>query len=177
MLDDVPLGRGSRVAVAGPPGAGATTLLRELAASLAGESEIELYVVLAGVRPEEVAEWNEAAGDAGVSGGSFEQSPDVFAQAAELAVERAKRRVERGGHAAVVIDSLAGLPPAVARRVFGAARATEQGASLTVVAAVGESPEPLRWATSRVKFSAPVPGATAPVVDAAGSGTLRADRL
>jgi transcription termination factor Rho len=177
VLDGVPLGRGSRVAVAGPPGAGATTLLRELAASLAGESEIELYVVLAGVRPEEVAEWNEAAGDASVSGGSFEQPLDVLGQAAELAVERAKRRVERGGHAAVVIDSLAGLPPAVARRVFGAARATEKGASLTVVAAVGEASEPLRWATSWVKFSAPVPGATAPVVDAAGSGTLRADRL
>ena len=30
-LADVPFGRGSRVAVAGPPGAGATTLLRELA--------------------------------------------------------------------------------------------------------------------------------------------------
>jgi transcription termination factor Rho len=176
-LDGVALGRGSRVAVAGPPGAGATTLLRGLAATLAAESEIELHVVLAGVRPEEVAEWREAAGDASVSGGSFEQSPDALAQAAELAIERAKRRVERGEHAAVVIDSLAGLPPAVARRVFGAARATEAGASLTVVAAVGDASEPLRWATSWVKLSAPLAGASAPVVDAAGSGTLRADRL
>ena len=30
-LKDAPFGRGSRVAIAGPPGAGATTLLRELA--------------------------------------------------------------------------------------------------------------------------------------------------
>ena len=173
----MPLGRGSRVAVAGPPGAGATTLLRELAGSLAEEPEIEVYVVLAGVRPEEVAEWREAAGSATVSGGSFEGSLESLGQAAELAVERAKRRVERGEDAAVLIDSLAGLPTAVARRVFGAARATEAGASLTVVAAVGDATEPLRWATSWVKFAAPEPGATAPAIDAAGSGTLRADRL
>ncbi len=177
VLDAVPLGRGSRVAVAGPPGAGATTLLRELAGSLAGEPAIEVYVVLAGVRPEEVAEWREAAGSATVSGGSFELSPDALGQAAELAVERAKRRVERGEDAAVIVDSLASLPAAVARRVFGAARATEAGASLTVVAAVGDATEPLRWATSWVKFATPEAGATAPAIDAAASGTLRADRL
>ena len=34
-LDAVPFGKGSRVAVTGPPGAGATSLLRELAKSLA----------------------------------------------------------------------------------------------------------------------------------------------
>ena len=60
-------------------------------------------------------------------GGSFDRSPEPQAQAAELAVERAKRRVERGGHAAVVVDSLDALPPSARRRVFGAARATEEG--------------------------------------------------
>src|SRR3954452_24415504 len=55
-LADVRFGRGSRVAVGGPPGAGATTLLREIAASLAGQ-DVEVAVVLAGVRPEEVTEW------------------------------------------------------------------------------------------------------------------------
>jgi transcription termination factor Rho len=173
-LDAVPLGRGSRVVVAGAPGAGATTVLRELAAALAAQPELELYVVLAGVRPEEVAEWREAAGGAQVSGGSFESAPDALAQAAELAVERAKRRVERGAHAAVVVDSLQGLAPSAARRVLGAARATEEGGSLTVVAAVGEASEPLRWATSRIVLEA---GEGALSVDAARSGTLRADRL
>jgi transcription termination factor Rho len=176
-LGSVPLGRGSRVAVAGPPGAAATTLLRELVAGLAAEPEIELYVVLAGVRPEEVAEWREVAGSAPVSGGSFDNPPDAISQAADLAVERAKRRVERGAHAAVVIDSLEALSPGAARRVLGAARATDGGGSLTVVAAVGSAPEPLRWATSRVVLAAPAEGATAPVVDAALSGTLHADRL
>jgi hypothetical protein len=34
--------------------------------------------------------------------------------------------------------------------VFGAGRATEEGGSLTVIAVVGDEPEPLRWATTRV---------------------------
>src|SRR5207237_1329599 len=62
-LADVPFGKGSRVAIGGPPGAGASKLLREIAAVL-GEKhpEVELAVTLAGVRPEEVGEWraNEA---------------------------------------------------------------------------------------------------------------------
>src|SRR5688572_29599237 len=90
-LKDVPFGRGSRVAIAGPPGAGATTLLRHVAQELSGDEEIDLHVVLAGALPEEVTEWRRIDGLA-VTGGSFDRSPDAQAQAAELAVERAKRR-------------------------------------------------------------------------------------
>jgi transcription termination factor Rho len=153
-LKELPFGKGSRVAVAGPPGAGATTLLREITARLAERHpDLELQVVLVGVRPEEVAEW-QADAKAPVSGGSFDRSVDAQAQAAELAVERAKRRAERGSHAAIVIDTLEALPPGAQRRVFGAGRATEEGGSVTVVAAVGEAREPLRWATTRVLLGA-----------------------
>ena len=38
----------------------------------------------------------------------------------------------------VVIDSLEALPPGARRRVFGAGRATEEGGTLTVLAAVGD---------------------------------------
>jgi transcription termination factor Rho len=100
------------------------------------------------VRPEEIAAWRELGPP--VVGGSFERSPEAQAQAAELAVERAKRQVERGGHAAVVIDSLQALPPGTRRRVFGAGRATEEGGTLTILAAGGEDHELLRWATARV---------------------------
>jgi transcription termination factor Rho len=176
-LKDVPFGRGSRVAVGGPPGAGSTTLLREIAATLAKKhSDLQLAVALAGVRPEEVTEW-QRAGTAPVSGGSFDLSPDAQAQAAELAVERAKRIVERGGHAAIVIDSLESLPPAVQRRVFGAARATEEAGSLTVIASIGMGWEPQRVATTRVMLDPPAPGGKAPQVAAARSATLRADLL
>src|SRR4051812_38947719 len=136
-LGEVTYGRGSRIAIGGPPGAGATTLLREFAATLREKhSEIELAVTLAGVRPEEVTEWRRAA-EVPVSGASFDRSADSQAQAAELAIERAKRVVERGGHAALIVDSLESLPPAVQRRVFGAAPAAEGGGPAPAVAAAG----------------------------------------
>ena len=168
-LKDVPFGLGSRVAIAGPPGAGATTLLRHLAGELSGNEEIALQVVLVGALPEEVTEWRRTDG-LEVAGGSFDRSPDAQAQAAELAVERAKRRVERGGHAVVVIDSLEALPAGARRRIFGAGRATEVGGTLTVIAAGGGEREPLRWATTRVVLGPD--GKLAPE-----SGTVRADAL
>jgi transcription termination factor Rho len=168
-LKDVPFGRGSRVAIAAPPGDAATALLRELADSVSGSEEIGVEVVLAGALPEDVTEWRRREGLA-VSGGSFDRSPDAQAQAAELAVERAKRRVERGGHAVVLIDSLDSLPAGARRRIFGAGRATEEGGTLTVIAAVGADREPLRWATTRVVLGAD--GSLSPE-----SGTVRADAL
>jgi transcription termination factor Rho len=167
-LRKVPFGRGSRVAVAGPPGAGASRLLHELAGTLAQADDIDVQVVLVGVRPEEVGEWR--SGDLDVVGGSFERSSDAQAQAAELAIERAKRTVERGGHAAVVVDSLAALPGSAQRRVFGAARATTEGGTLTVIAATGDSEEALRWATTRIVLE---PGGK----PGPSSGTLREDAL
>jgi transcription termination factor Rho len=168
-LKDVPYGRGSRVAIAGLLGANVTALLREIAQELSGDEELGVQVVLAGALPEDVTEWHRAEGLA-VTGGSFDRSPDAQAQAAELAVERAKRRVERGGHAVVLIDSLEGLPAGARRRVFGAGRATEEGGTLTVIATVGGSSEELRWATTRVVVGPD--GKLAPE-----SGTLRADSL
>jgi transcription termination factor Rho len=169
-LDAIPFGRGSRVAVSGPPGAGATTLLRQVAKVLAdSHEELVLQIVLAGVRPEELGEWGSTG--LPVVGGSFDRSVEAQTQAADLAVERAKRQVERGGHAVVVIDALDALPPGTRRRLFGAGRATEEGGTLTLFAAVGEDREPLRWATTRIVLEA---GGR---VSGGDSGTLHADRL
>src|ERR671918_1038319 len=169
-FDAAPFGKGSRVAIGGPPGAGATTLLVETARTLTDRyPEMNVQVVLAGVRPEEVTGWREAGFNA--VGGSFERSPEAQAQAAELAVERAKRHVERGGHAAVVIDALDALPPGVRRRLFGAARATAEGGTLTIVAATGHDTEALRWASTRLVLERPGQ------VAADASGTLAVNRL
>jgi transcription termination factor Rho len=168
-LGDVAYGRGSRVAVGGPPGAGTTSLLREVVGSLHKEDDVELVVVLLGARPEEVTEWRKLDG-VSVAGGAFDRPIDEQTQIADLAVERAKRIVERGGHAALVIDSLDALPPAAARRVFGAARSVEEGGSLTIVAATGLAGEPQRVATTRVLLE---PGGKVNE----GSGTLRAELL
>jgi transcription termination factor Rho len=166
-LDSAPFGKGSRVAIAGPPGSGATSLLRRIVSELAGGS-LEPVVVLAGVRPEELTEWRRESGIT-VAGGAFDGSMDEQAQVAEMAVERAKRAVEQGRDAVILVDSLDSLPAAVARRVFGAARKLEEGGSLTVIAATRESTEPLRVATTRIVLDG---GSVA-----AGSGTTRADLL
>jgi transcription termination factor Rho len=172
-LESAPFGRGSRVAVGGPPGAGITTLLRRIALELAKQDDLDLTVVLAGVRPEEVTEWRREE-SLRVVGGAFDRPVDEQAQAAEIAVERAKRRVESGGHAAIVLDSLDALPPAVARRVFGAARCLEEGGSLTVIASTGLAGEPQRLATTQIVLEAD--GSGAPKL-APSSGTLQAERL
>ena len=54
--------------------------------------------------------------------------------------------------------------------MFGAGRATEEGGTLTVIAAVGGEPEPLRWATTRVVLGPD--GKLAPEI-----GTVRGDAL
>ena len=164
-LDGTPYGKGSRVAIAGPPGSGATTLLRRIAETL---GDLSPTVVLAGVRPEEVTEWRQQEGLT-VAGGAFDGSTEEQAQVAEMAIERAKRTVERGEDAVVAIDSLDSLPPSVARRVFGAARRAQEGGSLTVIAVVGQAPEPMRVATTRIVLENGSPGP--------GSGTTRAELL
>ena len=164
----LPFGKGSRVAIGGPPGAGATRLLREVTEAL--EGDLDVLVVLAGVRPEEVTDWKRI-GKLNVAGGGFDRPPDELAQIAEMAVERAKRIAERGADAIVIVDGLDALQPAAARRVFGAARNTEEAGSLTVVAATGSAGELQRLATTRVVLTAE--GS----LDAGASGTLRGELL
>jgi len=174
-LQGTPYGKGSRVAVAGPPGAGATTLLRRIVTTLGErQPELQLTVVLAGARPEEVGEWRQAV-SVPVVGGSFDQSPDRQGEAASMAIERAKRAAEGGRDAVVIVDSLEALPATAARRVFGAARNTEEAGSITVVAATGVGPEPARHATTRIVLR-PSP-ATDIELDEGTSGALRAELL
>ncbi len=177
-LDGTPFGRGSRVAIGGPPGSGITTLLRRVVLGLkAAHEDLDVVVVLSGVRPEEVTEWKRDSAVT-IAGGGFDRPVDEQAQAAESAIERGKRAAESGRHAVVVVDSLDALPPAAARRVFGAARATEEAGTLTVIASTGTAGEPLRQATTRIVLE---PGATGsgpqPPQLAPASGTLRADLL
>ncbi len=167
-MHGLPFGKGSRVAIGGPPGAGATRLLREITDAL--EDDLDVLVVLAGVRPEEVTEWKRAEGMT-IAGGGFDRPPDELAQITEMAVERAKRIAERGGDAILIIDGLDALQPAAARRVFGAARNTEEAGSLTIVAATGSGGELQRLATTRVVLAGD--GG----LDSPASGTLREDLL
>ena len=162
------------MAISGPPGAGATTLLREIVAALPEGDDVPVQVALAGARPEEVAEW--PASGAEVVGGSFDRSPEAQAQAAELAVERAKRRSSAAATPWWSSTPCDALPPGRAGAGCSArAATTEEGGSLTVIAVTGDDPRPCAG-PPRGSCSIPRPDAPVPQVSAA-SGTLRADRL
>src|SRR3954452_5860833 len=70
-----PLGKGSRAVIAGPSRSGKTEALRRLAGAVAGREGLELTVVLAGVRPEEIGDWR-VAGVEPVGALSFAASSD-----------------------------------------------------------------------------------------------------
>jgi transcription termination factor Rho len=133
-----------------------------------------VLVVLAGVRPEEVADWGEGE-PAPLSTLSFAASPDAQAQAVEQAVEQGRRVAARGGDAVVVIDTLEWLAPPAARRALGAARNLDGGGSLTIVAT---APVPLGGETTVVSLDAHLTALRRfPALDLAASGTLREELL
>src|SRR4029077_4534165 len=53
-----PFGKGSRVTIVGASRAGKTEALRRLVAAMAARDELSVSLVRAGVRPEEISEWN-----------------------------------------------------------------------------------------------------------------------
>lgn len=176
-LSATPIGKGSRVAVVDPPGAEAVSLLRRTVAALR-EHHADLYlaVALAGGRPEDAALWR--SGEVGVVGGAADGSIDDHSQAAELALERAKRIAEGGGDALLVVDSLEAIAPDAARRIFASARRLEGGGSVTVIGTIAVSDELARLATTRIVLEAGTGarGDEAPTVSPA-SHTVRADLL
>ena len=172
IADLAPIGRGSRVSIVGASGSGRTTTLRALAVELAAQEGVEVHVVLAGARPEELPEW-VAAELTPEAVATLAAGPDAQVQAVDRVVDTAKRNVARGGHAAVVIDALDQLPPGLARRALAAARSVPDGGTLTIVAA---GREPVGGETTVIALTDG--GAEKhPVLDAAASRTLRTEAL
>jgi transcription termination factor Rho len=128
-----PLGRGSRAVIVGAPRAGKTETLRRLLDAVSGREGLEVTLVLAGARPEEITAWQEGP-LAPVAALSLAASADSQGQAIERAIDAAKRVAARGGDALVLIDSLDGLHPHAARKALVAARNLREGGSLTVIA-------------------------------------------
>jgi transcription termination factor Rho len=169
-----PFGRGSRVTIVGPPRAGKTEALRRLAATLAAHNDIQLLVVLAGVRPEEISEWQQGPLEP-LAAVSFAASADGQAQAVERAVDQARRLAARGSHPVVLIDTLSGLHPHAARKLLAAARSIAGGASLTMIAT---ATEPLGGETTVIALD-PLLATTGrfPALDLIASWTIRPELL
>ena len=151
-----PIGLGQRGLVVSPPKAGKTTILRQIAHSVAVNiPDAVLMVVLIGERPEEVTEMRRAVqGD--VFASTFDESVEDQCRVAELALERSKRLVETGRNVIILLDSITrlaraynlavpssgrtlsgGIDPVALyppKKFFGAARNIEGGGSLTIIA-------------------------------------------
>ena len=169
-----PFGKGSRVSIVGASRAGKTEALRRLAASLAEHEDLQLFVVLAGVRPEEIGEWNESSTPP-TAAVSFAASPDAQGHAIELVVDRGRRAATRGGDAVVLIDTLDGLHPPAARKAMASARRILGGGTLTVVATAGEA---VGGETTVIALDASKARAGSfPAVDVGGSATMRPELL
>jgi transcription termination factor Rho len=187
-----PLGRGSRAVIVGPPRAGKTETLRRLLGAVTaagagaeadtgevgGSGGVEITVVLVGVRPEELAEWQEGPGRAGIPSPAaalnFAASADAQSQAVERAMDGAKRVAARGGHALVLIDSLDGLHPPAARKTLAAARNLRDGGSLTVIAT---ATSPFGGETTVIALEGGLTESGLPILDLAASGTLKPELL
>jgi transcription termination factor Rho len=153
-----PIGKGQRVLVAAPPKAGKTTLIKEIANAIrANHPDVEVIAVLVDERPEDVTDLSNTIG-ADVVATTFDEYAELHLNVAELVLERAKRLVELGRDAVIVLDSITrltraynGAAPASSRtvpggleaaalfrakRYFSAARNVAGGGSLTIVATV-----------------------------------------
>lgn len=152
-----PIGRGQRGLIVAPPRTGKTTLLQHIAeAVVKNYPEMKLIILLVDERPEEVTEIRRTVPQAELMASSNDSDIKSHTRIAQLAIERAKRLVEMGKHVFVLMDSLTRIGRAfnnaqggggrtmsggvdsraleIPRKLFAAARNTEEAGSLTIIA-------------------------------------------
>jgi transcription termination factor Rho len=172
-----PFGKGSRVTIVGAPRSGKSEALRRLAGALAGRDELALTVVLAGVRPEEISEWERdpAPPVALAAAVSFGASEEAQNNAIEPAIDQARRLAARGADAVVLIDTLDGISPQIARKAMASARNIVDGGSVTVIATASA---PIGGETTVISLDVALASiGRFPALDLVASGTLRPELL
>ncbi len=151
-----PIGMGQRGLIVSPPKSGKTILLQKIANSITRNNpEIKLIVLLIDERPEEVTDMERSVqGD--VISSTFDEPAERHVQVADMVIEKAKRLVESKEDVVILLDSITRLARAhnivvphsgrilsggvdsnalqKPKRFFGAARNTEDGGSLTIIA-------------------------------------------
>ncbi len=152
-----PIGKGQRGLIVAPPRTGKTTLLNHIAqAVVANHPDIKLMILLVDERPEEVTDFKRNIPQAELWASSNDMEVKSHTRIAQLAMERAKRLVESGADVFILLDSITRLGRAfnnaiggggrtmsggvdsraleTPRKIFAAARNTEEAGSLTIVA-------------------------------------------
>jgi transcription termination factor Rho len=152
-----PIGKGQRGLIVAPPRTGKTTLLQHIAdAVVRNHPETSLIILLVDERPEEVTEIRRTVPKADIMASSNDSDIKSHTRIAQLAIERAKRLVEANRDVFVLMDSLTRVGRAfnnasagsgrtmsggmdsrameIPRKLFAAARNTEEAGSLTIMA-------------------------------------------
>jgi transcription termination factor Rho len=152
-----PIGKGQRGLIVAPPRTGKTTLLQHIAnAVVKNHPEMKVIILLVDERPEEVTEIRRTVPQADIMASSNDSDIKSHTRIAQLAIERAKRLVEAGKDVFVLMDSLTRIGRAfnnaiagggrtmsggmdsrameIPRKLFAAARNTEEAGSLTIMA-------------------------------------------
>jgi transcription termination factor Rho len=150
-----PIGKGQRGLIVAPPRTGKTILLQHIAQAVTiNHPEMHVIVLLVDERPEEVTEMKRTI-KGEVIASSSDHDATAHIRMAQLVLERARRLAEQGKQAFVLLDSLTRLARAYNRnagnsgrtlsggvdsralempkRLFGTARAFDEGGSLTVM--------------------------------------------
>ncbi|WP_244237836.1 transcription termination factor Rho, partial [Corallococcus llansteffanensis] len=150
-----PIGKGQRALIVAPPKTGKTIMLQRIAqAVINNHPECHVMVLLIDERPEEVTDMRRSI-KAEVLASSSDRPTGDHLKVAELALERARRLVETGKDVVILLDSITRLARAYnkevdssgrtmtggvdsralerPKRIFGAARATEEAGSLTII--------------------------------------------
>ncbi len=151
-----PIGKGQRGLIVSPPKSGKTILLQKIANSITrNHPEIKLIILLIDERPEEVTDMERNVKGEVISS-TFDEPAERHVQVADMVIEKAKRMVETGEDVVILLDSITRLARAhnivvphsgrilsggvdsnalhKPKRFFGAARNTEDGGSLTIIA-------------------------------------------
>jgi transcription termination factor Rho len=151
-----PIGKGQRGIIVAPPRVGKTILLTKIAHAIeVNHPECSVVVLLIDERPEEVT--NMRRGIKGeVVASCFDEGPQRHAQVTDMVEEKVKRMVEYGKDVVLLVDSITRMGRAYnnlagphgkimsggmdvealqhPKIFFGAARAIENGGSLTILA-------------------------------------------
>lgn len=151
-----PIGKGQRGMIVAQPKTGKTILLQQLANSIRkNHPKTKMIILLIDERPEEVTDMKRSV-DAEVLSSTFDEVPERHVAVADMALQKARRMVEYGEDVVILLDSLTRLARAhnaviphsgkilsggvdsnalkKPKQFFGAARNTEEGGTLTIIA-------------------------------------------
>ncbi|TVS02379.1 MAG: transcription termination factor Rho [Phycisphaerales bacterium] len=152
-----PLGKGQRALIVAPPRTGKTIILQQMTQAInKNYPNVKIFVLLVDERPEEVTDFRRNSGkDVEVVASTFDEQSSRHVQIADVIIEKAKRMVEFGDDVVIFLDSITRLARAYnsemphsgkimtggidanalqkPKKFFGAARAIENGGSLTII--------------------------------------------